>query len=107
MFLLFIMFVTFLSLLSSDGLEAFRRFLQTEFSDENIEFWLACEDYKKLKSSKLSSRARKIYDDYVTIQAPREASWLYAFILFKSVQILLFKSLAPCSQCDLAEESTS
>ncbi|XP_041482028.1 regulator of G-protein signaling 4-like isoform X2 [Lytechinus variegatus] len=58
-----------------NGLEAFRKFLQTEFSDENIEFWLACEDYKKLKSSKLSSRARKIYDDYVTIQAPREASF--------------------------------
>nr|XP_054770385.1 regulator of G-protein signaling 8-like [Lytechinus pictus] len=57
-----------------DGLEAFRKFLQTEFSDENIEFWLACEDYKKLKSSKLSSRARKIYDDYVTIQAPREVN---------------------------------
>ncbi|XP_071505371.1 uncharacterized protein [Diadema antillarum] len=57
-----------------NGLEAFRKFLQTEFSDENIEFWLACEDYKKLKSSKYATRARKIYDDYVTIQAPREVN---------------------------------
>lgn len=54
------------------GLEAFRKFLQTEFSDENIEFWLACEDYKDLKPSKMVARAHKIYEDYVTIQAPRE-----------------------------------
>ncbi|XP_071821954.1 uncharacterized protein [Apostichopus japonicus] len=56
------------------GLEAFRKFLQTEFSDENIEFWLACEDYKDLKPSKMVARAHKIYEDYVTIQAPREVN---------------------------------
>ncbi|PIK62045.1 putative regulator of G-protein signaling 3 isoform X3 [Apostichopus japonicus] len=56
------------------GLDAFRKFLQTEFSDENIEFWLACEDYKNLKPSKMVARAHKIYEDYVTIQAPREVN---------------------------------
>lgn len=56
------------------GLEAFRKFLQTEFSDENIEFWLACEEYKNQKPSKMVARAHKIYEDYVTIQAPREVN---------------------------------
>ncbi|XP_078721545.1 regulator of G-protein signaling 4-like isoform X2 [Lampetra fluviatilis] len=39
------------------GLAAFQAFLRTEFSEENINFWLACEDYKKTKSaSKLTSK---------------------------------------------------
>ena len=56
-----------------DGLTAFRAFLKTEFSDENIEFWMACEDYKKIKSSaKLASRANKIYREFIEVKAPRE-----------------------------------
>lgn len=61
----------------ADGLAAFRAFLKTEFSDENIEFWLACEDYKKIKSpAKLVSKANKIYKEFIDVQAPREACWL-------------------------------
>lgn len=56
-----------------DGLAAFRTFLKTEYSDENIEFWMACEEYKKTKnSSKLMSKASKIYKEFIDIQAPRE-----------------------------------
>lgn len=56
-----------------DGLAAFRTFLKTEFSDENIEFWMACEEYKKIKSStKLVSKANKIFKEFIDIQAPRE-----------------------------------
>lgn len=56
-----------------DGLAAFRTFLKTEFSDENIEFWMACEEYKKIKSStKLVSKANKIFHEFIDIQAPRE-----------------------------------
>lgn len=56
-----------------DGLAAFRTFLKTEFSDENIEFWMACEDYKKAKSStKLVSKANKIFKEFIDVQAPRE-----------------------------------
>lgn len=58
----------------TDGLELFRDFLQSEFSEENIEFWIACEQYKTLKSSKLNAQAQKIYTDFVAIQAPREVS---------------------------------
>uniref|UniRef100_G3UDI5 Regulator of G protein signaling 2 n=1 Tax=Loxodonta africana TaxID=9785 RepID=G3UDI5_LOXAF len=53
-------------LASKYGLAAFRAFLKSEFCEENIEFWLACEDFKKTKSpQKLSSKARKIYTDFI------------------------------------------
>ncbi|KAG7326223.1 hypothetical protein KOW79_009624 [Hemibagrus wyckioides] len=57
------------------GFAAFRAFLKTEFSDENIEFWLACEDYKKIKSpAKLMSKANKIYKEFIDVQAPKEVN---------------------------------
>lgn len=57
----------------SDGLAAFRSFLQSEFSEENLDFWLACEDYRRIKSlSKMASRAKKIYAEYISIQACKE-----------------------------------
>ncbi|XP_055966585.1 regulator of G-protein signaling 2 [Sorex fumeus] len=55
------------------GLAAFRAFLKSEFCEENIEFWLACEDFKKTKSpQKLSSKAKKIYTDFIEKEAPKE-----------------------------------
>ncbi|KAM4604964.1 regulator of G-protein signaling 13-like [Polymixia lowei] len=60
-------------LASKYGVMTFQAFLQSEFSDENIEFWLVCEDYKKIKSSfRMSSRAKKIFKRYVQAEAPRE-----------------------------------
>nr|XP_056723256.1 regulator of G-protein signaling 4-like [Euleptes europaea] len=36
---------------------------------------MACEDYRKLRGcDKLQDNARKIYDQYVTIQAPKEVN---------------------------------
>lgn len=58
--------------LSSDGVQLFRAFLQKEFSDENIEFWLAVEEYKKLKGGKILPKAQRIYGDFVAVQSPRE-----------------------------------
>lgn len=57
----------------SDGLAAFRSFLQSEFSDENIEFWMSCEDFKKTKSPvKMATKAKKIYEDFIQSEGPRE-----------------------------------
>ncbi|KAL8174277.1 UNVERIFIED_CONTAM: Regulator of G-protein signaling 3 [Gekko kuhli] len=57
------------------GLAAFRAFLRTEFSDENLEFWLSCEDYKKIKSqSKMTSKAKKIFAEYIAIQSCKEVN---------------------------------
>ncbi|XP_033502179.1 regulator of G-protein signaling 3a isoform X2 [Epinephelus lanceolatus] len=57
------------------GLAAFRAFLRTEFSEENLEFWLACEEYKKIKSqSKMASKAKKIFAEYIAIQSCKEVN---------------------------------
>uniref|UniRef100_A0ACB8EGC7 Uncharacterized protein n=1 Tax=Sphaerodactylus townsendi TaxID=933632 RepID=A0ACB8EGC7_9SAUR len=61
--------------ISKYGQRAFRAFLESEFSEENLDFWMACEDYRKLRGcDKLQDNARKIYDQYVTIQAPKEVN---------------------------------
>nr|XP_020441471.1 regulator of G-protein signaling 5-like [Monopterus albus] len=59
---------------SQNGLCLFREFLASEFSEENIAFYLACEDYRASKPSKLSSKAKQIYDEFVASDAPREVN---------------------------------
>ena len=60
------------------GLQLFRCYLRTEFSDENIEFWIACEQYKRAaltpgrSARKMAARAQRIYQEFVAVQAPRE-----------------------------------
>ncbi|KAK1153704.1 regulator of G-protein signaling 8-like [Acipenser oxyrinchus oxyrinchus] len=55
------------------GVVAFRSFLRSEFSEENIEFWLACQDYRGTKpTTNIIPKARKIFSDYIGIQAPKE-----------------------------------
>ncbi|XP_007893852.1 regulator of G-protein signaling 5 [Callorhinchus milii] len=55
------------------GLAAFRAFLRSEYSEENLDFWLACEDYKKTKSPvKRASKAKKIYSEFIETDAPKE-----------------------------------
>uniref|UniRef100_A0A8B9I226 Regulator of G protein signaling 18 n=1 Tax=Astyanax mexicanus TaxID=7994 RepID=A0A8B9I226_ASTMX len=57
----------------SNGVEAFTKFLRTEFSEENIEFWLACEDYKSTESTtKLQSKAKQMYAVFIDTEAPKE-----------------------------------
>jgi len=57
-----------------DGLCFFRAFLQSEFSEENIAFYLACEDYKSSKNSELPAKAQKICQEFLSTDAPREVS---------------------------------
>lgn len=60
----------------TDGLAVFRAFLQSEFSEENLDFWLACEDYRRIKSlSKMASRAKKIFEEYISIQSSKEVGF--------------------------------
>lgn len=60
-------------LTSKYGMKIFQTFLKSEFSDENLEFWVVCEDYKKIRSSfRMSSRAKKIFKRYIQPEAPRE-----------------------------------
>ncbi|OWK60920.1 Regulator of G-protein signaling 1 [Lonchura striata] len=59
-------------LASQSGQGVFREFLKSEFSEENIEFWLACEDYKKTKSDHLHGKAEKIYEEFVQSDAIKQ-----------------------------------
>ncbi|XP_020645423.1 regulator of G-protein signaling 16 [Pogona vitticeps] len=60
---------------SKSGVAAFHGFLKTEFSEENLDFWLACEDYKKTRSkAKLAAKANRIFEDFVQNEAPREVN---------------------------------
>ncbi|KAJ6662118.1 hypothetical protein lerEdw1_012583 [Lerista edwardsae] len=57
------------------GRNAFREFLRTEFSEENMLFWMACEDLKRETNKNLiQEKARRIYEDYVSILSPKEVS---------------------------------
>lgn len=55
------------------GRQVFREFLRCEYSEENILFWLACEELKKENNSDLiEEKARHIYEDYISILSPKE-----------------------------------
>ena len=67
----------------------FREFLRCEYSEENILFWLACEDLKKENNpEKVEEKARMIYEDYVSILSPREVGDIYSWILQRSLLFL-------------------
>ncbi|XP_031138297.1 regulator of G-protein signaling 21 isoform X2 [Sander lucioperca] len=54
-------------------LAAFRSFLQSEFSEENIDFWLACEDFRWTTSQDdLRWKAEGIYQEFIQPSACRE-----------------------------------
>lgn len=67
----------------ADGLATFRNFLRSEFSEENIEFWLACEDFKKTKSPlKMATKAKKIYEDFIQTGGNKEVGLFHSFFFF-------------------------
>lgn len=60
---------------SPAGRSAFRAFLRTEYSEENMLFWLACEELKaEANQHVVDEKARLIYEDYVSILSPKEVS---------------------------------
>lgn len=76
---------------SSEGRDIFRQFLRSEYSEENLMFWIACEELKKeANPTAIDEKARIIYEDYVSILSPKEVVYQYFSILVKSVSILVF-----------------
>ncbi|XP_019064390.1 regulator of G-protein signaling 19 isoform X4 [Fukomys damarensis] len=60
---------------SPAGRSVFRAFLRTEYSEENMLFWLACEELKaEANQHVVDEKARLIYEDYVSILSPKEVS---------------------------------
>ena len=71
----------------------FREFLRCEYSEENILFWMACEDLKKETSpEKVEEKARMIYEDYVSILSPREVFCLLLTFLYLYLYFFLYSS---------------
>lgn len=74
----------------SGGLTALRLFMKSEHCEENIEFWMACEEFRKIRSrSKLKSRAKTIYDEFIRVDSPKE-------VRFSQCQQSWFVSIKPC-----------
>lgn len=50
------------------GVKIYTQFLGQEYSDENINFWLSCEKFKKLsKKSETKKEAKAMYEKYLSI----------------------------------------
>jgi regulator of G-protein signaling len=63
----------FLLIRKTGGRKIFRDFLRCEYSEENILFWLACEELKQETNPEaIEEKARYIYEDYISILSPKE-----------------------------------
>ncbi|RVE73668.1 hypothetical protein OJAV_G00033540 [Oryzias javanicus] len=66
---------SFSHVMSSEmGRTVFTSFLRSEFSQENVDFWIACEDFKKIQPSQMAARAKQIYQQFVEADAPNEVN---------------------------------
>ncbi|KAL3308952.1 Regulator of G-protein signaling 20 [Cichlidogyrus casuarinus] len=62
-------------MLSGYGQKIFKEFLRSEYSDENIMFWLACEDLKQTTNADdVEEKAHNIYEDFISMLSPKEVS---------------------------------
>ncbi|KAK4469440.1 hypothetical protein MN116_006992 [Schistosoma mekongi] len=61
-------------LADADGLSQFHNFLRSEYSEENIEFWLICELYKHLPLEDLGEESQRIYRLYLAPHSPHEVN---------------------------------
>lgn len=55
-----------------DKRQSFRAFLKSEYSEENFDFWLECEDYRHTKPKQRKKAAIRIYDTYLGPDATHE-----------------------------------
>lgn len=81
---------------SFEGREVFQEFLRSEYSEDNLLFWLACEDLKKeTNSTVVDEKARIIYEDYVSILSPKEVPTVFIQDHFSQRKLHLHSSLGP------------
>ncbi|XP_051680199.1 regulator of G-protein signaling 10 isoform X1 [Oryctolagus cuniculus] len=58
-----------------EGVKRFREFLKKEFSEENVLFWLACEDFKKMQDKKqMQEKAKEIYMTFLSSKASSQVN---------------------------------
>jgi len=67
--------ICFSTLLSHpDGMRLFEDYLKSEFSQENIQFWKACERFKTLPECQIEAEAAAIYKEFIDPQAAKLVS---------------------------------
>lgn len=82
---------------SPGGRKIFRDFLRCEYSEENILFWLACEELKQETNPEaIEEKARYIYEDYISILSPKEVriTARCELLLNNKMNFILFVALA-------------
>ncbi|XP_065602492.1 regulator of G-protein signaling 10 isoform X2 [Cyrtonyx montezumae] len=58
-----------------EGVKRFREFLKKEFSEENVLFWLACEEFKKTQGKKqMREKAKEIYMTFLSNKASSQVN---------------------------------
>lgn len=57
------------------GQRVFREFLKSEFCEENLDFWLACQEFKSCENpGELTQKATKIYEEFIRADAPKQVN---------------------------------
>ncbi|XP_061653606.1 regulator of G-protein signaling 2-like isoform X2 [Phyllopteryx taeniolatus] len=57
------------------GQSAFRDFLKSEFCEENLDFWLACQEFKTLdRADQRKQRALHIYEEFIGTESPSQVN---------------------------------
>nr|XP_061795485.1 regulator of G-protein signaling 21-like [Nerophis lumbriciformis] len=57
------------------GQTAFRAFLKSEFSEENLDFWIACQEFKSLdRLDERKQRASHIYEEFISTESPSQVN---------------------------------
>ncbi|XP_068111408.1 regulator of G-protein signaling 10 [Hyperolius riggenbachi] len=57
------------------GVTAFKDFLKGEFSEENLLFWLACEEFKRtVDQDQMEKRAQHIYNTFLSSKASAQVN---------------------------------
>lgn len=58
---------------SAQGRLHLQQFLKSEFSEENLMFWLSCEDLKKeTNKTMVEQTVKQIYEEYVSVLSTKE-----------------------------------
>lgn len=56
------------------GRKIFQQFLQSQYSDENLRFWIAAEEYREVSDDERKITAKQVYEDFVSTVSPCEVS---------------------------------
>ncbi len=54
------------------GRKKFQEFLQTQYSDENLKFWMAADAYQTKTAEERKDTARQVYEDFISTISPCE-----------------------------------